>query len=137
MKITPTNLKGSVCVPSSKSMGHREIICAALAAGESLIKNVSISDDIEATAACLSALGVMIQANIDEENKRINYYIKGSGKVKAPTSVLDCHESGSTLRFMIPIALLSEAEVTFIGRGKLVTRPLQAYYDIFDKQAIA
>ena len=46
MKITPTNLKGSVCVPSSKSMGHREIICAALATGESLIKNISISDDI-------------------------------------------------------------------------------------------
>ena len=49
LKITPAKLNGSVCVPSSKSMGHREIICAGLSAGTSIVDNISMSDDMEAT----------------------------------------------------------------------------------------
>ena len=62
LKITPAKLNGSVCVPSSKSMGHREIICAGLSAGTSIVDNISMSDDMEATLRCLTALGIGFQA---------------------------------------------------------------------------
>ena len=61
LKITPAKLNGSVCVPSSKSMGHREIICAGLSAGTSIVDNISMSDDMEATLRCLTALGIGFQ----------------------------------------------------------------------------
>lgn len=60
LKITPAKLNGSVCVPSSKSMGHREIICAGLSAGTSIVDNISMSDDMEATLRCLTALGILV-----------------------------------------------------------------------------
>ena len=61
LKITPAKLNGSVCVPSSKSMGHREIICAGLSAGTSIVDNISMSADMEATLRCLTALGIGFQ----------------------------------------------------------------------------
>ena len=67
LKITPAKLNGSVCVPSSKSMGHREIICAGLSAGTSIVDNISMSDDMEATLRCLTALGIGLKKFLQKD----------------------------------------------------------------------
>lgn len=135
LRITPTKLTGKVHIPSSKSMGHRQLICAALAKGKSIINNISISDDIVATCRALRALGAHIDIN-EDNGDRVSITVSG-GCLHVCDNKIDCGESGSTLRFMIPIGALCQEKITFIGHGKLVTRPLQAYYDIFAKQGIA
>lgn len=136
VRILPTNLVGEVNIPSSKSMGHREIICAGLAQGVSIVDNISMSKDIEATCRCLKALGVKIEQVPSRYEGRTALKITGSGELKACSSSVDCGESGSTLRFFIPLMALLGSEMKLIGHGKLVSRPLQAYYDIFDKQKL-
>lgn len=123
-------LAGKVNTPSSKSIGHRALICAALAEGKSVIRNINLSKDIKATAGVLEALG----ATIDIGEKEI--HVKGTNKVKYSASELFCNESGSTLRFLIPVALLQEETATFTGRGKLVERPLTPFYNIMKEQGI-
>jgi 3-phosphoshikimate 1-carboxyvinyltransferase len=135
LRIIPTKLTGKVDIPSSKSMGHRQLICAALAKGKSIINNISISDDIVATCRALRALGAHIDIKEDTSD-RVIITVSG-GCLRVCVNKIDCGESGSTLRFMIPIGALCHEKITFIGHGKLVTRPLQAYYDIFAKQGIA
>ena len=78
LKITPAKLNGSVCVPSSKSMGHREIICAGLSAGTSIVDNISMSADMEATLRCLTALGIGFQKVPSERPGRTALAINGS-----------------------------------------------------------
>ena len=126
---------GKVSIPSSKSMGHRELICAALATGKSVVGNVSISDDIVATCRALRALGAHIDECADNSG-RMTFMVRG-GKLQVCEPTIDCGESGSTLRFMIPIGALCQDKISFVGHGKLVSRPLQAYYDIFDRQGVA
>jgi 3-phosphoshikimate 1-carboxyvinyltransferase len=123
-------LQGSIGVPSSKSIGHRAIICAALAEGDSIVKNINLSRDITATAEVLEALGGKI---IIKEN---SIEISGSPKLNYTDKELFCDESGSTLRFLVPVALLQHKRVTFNGRGKLIERPLTPYYKIFEKQQL-
>lgn len=127
--ITPSKMSGSVKIPPSKSLSHRAIIAASLASGESIISNVVISEDIEATIYAMKALGADIEVNGD------TLKIKGS-KPKRVSDIIDCHESGSTIRFMIPIALTVDEKIKFIGKNKLVKRPLDSYFEIFDKQNI-
>ena len=134
--IFPHKLKGEVHVPSSKSMGHREIICAGLAKGKSIVDNISMSKDIEATMRCLRAMGVTIVEIPSQFPGRTALMITGTGKLEAKESGADCGESGSTLRFFIPLGASLGAPFTFEGHGKLVSRPLQAYYDIFDEQGL-
>lgn len=136
VKIQPGRLAGTVNVPSSKSMGHREIICAALAQGISVIDNISMSDDIAATLRCLNALGVKSELTASKFKGRSAVKIYGTGGVKATGAVCDCGESGSTLRFLLPLGALCGAPVTFSGAGRLGERPLKPYYDIFDLQCI-
>lgn len=136
VKIQPGRLAGTVNVPSSKSMGHREIICAALAQGISVIDNISMSDDIAATLRCLNALGVKSELTASKFKGRSAVKIYGTGGVKATGAVCDCGESGSTLRFLLPLGALCGAPVTFSGAGRLGERPLKPYYDIFDLQGI-
>lgn len=136
IRIYPAKLQGRVTAPSSKSMGHREIICAALAEGVSVVDNISMSQDIEATCRCLRAMGVQIEKAASRFTGRSALRISGTGRLTATADGADCGESGSTLRFFIPLAALLDAEFTFTGGGKLASRPLQAYYDIFDSQGI-
>ena len=136
MRIIPSKLKGTVLVPSSKSMGHREIICAGLAEGTSLVDNISMSKDIEATCRCLTALGVEIEPAVSAFQGRSALRITGNGHLSSVCSMADCGESGSTLRFFIPLGAMLGVPFTFVGHGKLVSRPLQAYYDIFQEQGI-
>ena len=122
--------------PSSKSMGHREIICAGLAAGTSIIDNISMSKDIEATMRCLKAINVAVDEIPSMLVGRKALQISGTGHPMAAADSVDCGESGSTLRFFLPLGANLNCPLTFTGHGKLVSRPLQAYYDIFDEKFI-
>lgn len=136
VKIFPTKLQGTVVAPSSKSMGHREIICAGLAAGTSIIDNISMSKDIEATMRCLKAINVAVDEIPSMIAGRKALQISGTGHPMAAADSVDCGESGSTLRFFLPLGANLNCPLTFNGHGKLVSRPLQAYYDIFDEKFI-
>lgn len=127
--ITPNKLKGDVIIPPSKSLSHRAIIAASLAEGESKISNVLYSNDIKATINAMRACG----AKIDEYE---DYLIINGSNVKRKENIIDANESGSTIRFMIPIALVNNEPIEFIGHNHLVKRPLDTFLEIFDKQHI-
>ena len=132
IKITPCPLSGEVTVPPSKSAAHRNIICAALTSGESVVSPACHSEDIDATISCVKALG----ATVDEKNGA--FYIIGINRdeVLNKEVTLDCGESGSTLRFMIPIAAALGANATFIGHGRLPLRPITALTDILSANSV-
>lgn len=139
IKITPSPLKGEISIPPSKSLAHRAVICGGLSGGISNIENIIFSDDIKATIRGMESLDVKVKDNssVEEDSlKRKKLVIEGKSKLKLIKDTIDCIESGSTLRFLIPIALLTGEEVIFKGRGKLVSRPLDIYYDIFQEQGI-
>lgn len=121
IRINPCKLSGTVEIPSSKSMTHRMIICAGLADGTSVLDNVSFSKDIYATLDAVKALGAEYSVN----QKSIT--IKGIGKNVPQKAVIDCCESGSTLRFMIPVAAALGVESIFEGSGRLPQRPITPY----------
>ncbi|OFI06078.1 3-phosphoshikimate 1-carboxyvinyltransferase [Clostridium acetireducens DSM 10703] len=130
VKITPRNLYGEIKIQPSKSLCHRAIIAASLSKGISNIKNVTFSHDIKATIDGMKALGADIKRS---EN---NLCINGSEFLNLNKNEINCIESGSTLRFLIPIALLTGNQITFNGEGMLKNRPLNPYYEIFKKQNI-
>ncbi|WP_312938531.1 3-phosphoshikimate 1-carboxyvinyltransferase [Oscillibacter sp.] len=134
MRINPALLRGKVTPPPSKSMAHRLLISAALAEGTSVIHNVALSQDIEATLRCVEALGCSW-----DQTEPACIRIHGRSAI-APTDDIphfDCGESGSTLRFFIPIALAMTGCGTFTGRGRLMERPQTPYFDLFDEKGIA
>ncbi len=127
VKITPSKISGVALAPPSKSMAHRLIICAALADGESHIGNIAMSEDIKATSACMRELGSLIAPDGDT-------LIIKNGECEGD-KLLFVNESGSTLRFLIPLALTGD-RVTFVGKPRLFERPLGIYQDICKKQGI-
>lgn len=133
LKIYPSKLKGEVKIPPSKSMAHRAIICAALSDGLCIIENIDYSDDIIATIDAMNSLGARI-VKYKDYIEVIGTY--GSDEKAKETRIIDCNESGSTLRFLVPISLLFEGSSKFIGRGNLGKRPLTTYYNIFKRQGI-
>lgn len=133
MTITPGTLTGPITPPPSKSQAHRLIIAAALAQGESVLSNAAFSQDITATLSCMEQLGAEWE---DLGDGRLR--IRGIPGIRfGQTPRLDCGESGSTLRFLIPIALAAAGGGVFTGRGRLMSRPQQPYFDIFQEQGIA
>lgn len=130
IEIFPMNLQGIVKVPASKSLCHRAIIAAGLSNEECLIDNIIYSDDIEATCSGMEDLGVKIKRNGSSLS------IKGSEFMNCIRNTIDCCESGSTLRFLIPLVLLTAEKVTFTGKEGLKKRPLTPYYNIFEEQGI-
>lgn len=132
--IQPALLSGRVKAPPSKSMAHRAIICAALAKGRSTVENIAFSDDILATMEGMRRLGARI-----EDLGGGTLAVDGIGQAQAIGGLpeIDCKESGSTLRFLIPVALGLAHGARFTGRGNLGKRPLDVYTDIFDEQGIA
>lgn len=124
VEIKPSRLTGKVKAPPSKSMAHRLLICAGLARGESIIENVAYSEDILATLDCLEALG----ARVKKEGDRV--YITGADIAAFKGGNFPCRESGSTLRFFIPLALLSKSESRFTGYGRLMERPMGIYEEL-------
>ena len=132
--IQPTRLSGRVKVPPSKSMAHRAIICAALAEGRSTVENIAFSDDILATIEGMRRLGARIE---DIGGGALVVDGIRQGQAMGGTPEIDCKESGSTLRFLIPVALKMAHGARLIGQGNLGKRPLDVYTKIFDEQGIA
>ncbi|HEY5576390.1 MAG TPA: 3-phosphoshikimate 1-carboxyvinyltransferase, partial [Clostridiaceae bacterium] len=130
MTIKHSLFKGRVKIPSSKSISHRAVICAGLSQGVSNIGNINFSQDIDATIEAMKSFGVAV------EKREASLKITGAGELDVVGNVIDCFESGSTLRFLIPVAALTGKKVVFRGRGELVNRPLEPYYRIFDEKHI-
>lgn len=130
-KITPTVAVGQVVAPPSKSMAHRALLCGALSAG-STISNLAYSKDIEATVGCLQALGAWMEKDGD------TIRLGGLDPFSQPeNAVLFCGESGSTLRFLLPLCMLSGRPITLTGSQRLFQRPLLVYEEIANAQGIA
>lgn len=133
MIINPSKAKGKMTAPPSKSMAHRHLICAALAQGKSVIHNIDLSEDIKATLSCIEQMGVKNEIT----GSTITVYGNPSLNCSASENrIFNCNESGSTLRFFIPLAMLSGSKSFFIGSDVLMTRPLSVYEDICRKQNI-
>lgn len=129
IRITPSLLHGDVTPPPSKSVAHRLIIAAALAKGRSVISSVYYSKDIIATIEAMRALGASIEC--DGSTVTIDGITEPPAKAE-----IDCNESGSTLRFLIPVACALGVETTFIGRGRLPERPITPYLEELPKHGI-
>lgn len=153
--IEPNKLKGEIIVPPSKSMTHRAIVCASLSRGVSHLSNIIYSEDIMATINGMRAFGARIQilkdsVIVDGSGFYMNrhkleldsVFLKKSAeneilKNELLNYVVDCNESGSTLRFLIPLALLLENTVIFKGSPGLSKRPVDVYTKIFAEQGIS
>lgn len=127
--ITPSKLNGRVEIPSSKSLCHRAIICAALAKGKSTLTNIYESDDIQTTLNAVKSMGAEVK-NLGHGK----YSIDGTNTFSNHDIIrIDCRGCGSTLRFLIPLAFCTDADVIFTGRERLAKRSLKTYTDIFDE----
>jgi 3-phosphoshikimate 1-carboxyvinyltransferase len=133
--IQTANIGGSIAVPTSKSLCHRAVIAASLAKGQSVIKQVSLSRDIIATCDAMEQLGACISKQAMPDGTYM-LMIDGCDNVVTPADVIDCDESGSTLRFLIPILLTSNQLATVTGMPGLAGRPLTPYQDAFQNQPI-
>lgn len=130
VKIEKSKARGIVHAPPSKSAAHRMLICAALAGEGASVKGIAYSEDIVATLECISAMGINYIKSGDE--------IRFIGKEQnCKARVFKCNESGSTLRFFIPLALTDGIATEFIGTERLISRPLDVYEDIFKEQEIS
>lgn len=125
MTFFPAPLKGTVTAPASKSEAHRRMICAGLTRGATTLTGFMDSADMAATARCLKALG----ASLCREDDGLT--ITGYAKKNCKLPVLDCGESGSTLRFFVPIAMAMAGGGVFRMHGRLGQRPMDVYRDLF------
>ena len=133
IKIKPSTLNGKIEIPPSKSYSHRAVIAAALAESEkkSMIDNLKFSVDITTTTDIMENWGAKI--------KRFESALEivgNDGRVVPKDKYVQCNESGSTIRFLIPVGITSTNELIFDGKGKLVDRPLDSYYKIFEEQGL-
>ena len=128
--VKKSKINGTLSMPPSKSVAHRAIICAALCDGKSKISPVDMSNDIRATIECMKALG----ADIELEGNSLT--VDGRNIFKNKNLTLDCGESGSTLRFLVPICSMGGTSVEFIGHGKLPERPIGIYLDCLPDKGV-
>lgn len=132
VKISPSKVSGEIKIPASKSMAHRAIICASLSKGTSIVSNCTNSKDIEATISCMSQFGATIE-QIDDTT----YKVTGTDLFQQTQDITcNANESGSTLRFLIPLAACTKSHVTFVGQGRLLQRPMDIYKNEFESQNI-
>lgn len=130
--IKPKLLYGNVTPPPSKSMAHRMLICAALADGSSVISNLHFSDDVKATLKSLQRIG----ATWRRVGDGVIEVTGTAGRGADGAQLFECGESGSTLRFFIPIALALYGRGRFTGTGRLMKRPQGPYLDLFMEKGI-
>lgn len=126
VEIAPSKASGEIKAPPSKSYAHRLLMGAALAEGKSVISDIGLNDDITATISCLEELGAKIQ--LDGTTAVVDG-ISFWGKKKELS--LFCNESGSTLRFLIPLSLCFSEKAFFTGAGRLMDRPQGVYEELF------
>ena len=124
----PARIGGTVSAPPSKSMAHRAVLCSALAKGTSHIENLEFSKDISATLAAAGQLCARV------ESGPADALVEGLGHFRSVFGPVDCCESGSTLRFLIPLASLTGQSITFVGRGRLMERPQSVYETLYREQ---
>ena len=130
IKIAPSKAVGEITAPPSKSLAHRALIFGALTE-KSVIKNVAFSKDIEATLNCLKSLGASVLVN---EN---TVTVGGLDVKNIPENAkLPCFESGSTLRFFLPLCMAAGKKITLFGAKRLFERPLTVYSEIAKEQGI-
>lgn len=132
--VSPSKFSGLVNAPPSKSFMHRAIFFAAMCCGSSMLKNVVISDDIFATLGVIEKLGAKYQ--LVDKNLRIDGGLNNLLKPSKRVIEVDCFESGSTLRFLIPIAAAFGKNLVIKGRGQLLNRPIDCYRDSFKEQDV-
>ena len=134
MKVTisPGAARGVIAAPASKSVAHRMMICAALAKGSSVLRGVADSQDMLATLDCIAALG----AAYEKDGDTLTVHGVG-GDLSRSTGAFPCRESGSTLRFFVPAALLKEGTGVFTGSERLLQRGADVYGEVFADKNIA
>ncbi len=130
LEIRPGKLKGRIEAPPSKSYAHRMLICAAFTEGGCKVDGISRSGDMKATLACISALG----AECTHDGTAVTIK-QTSGGITRP--VFSCGESGSSLRFFIPIALALTGGGVFTGTERLMERGIEVYEEVFDGKAVS
>ncbi len=137
LRIHSTPLKGRISAQPSKSMAHRALICAALAKGESHIDNIVLSDDMIATIGAIRILGadVTLEDSLNYKGRK-KITVKSQGQISLKGNHIDCLESGSTARFIMPITRLSADSVTLMGRGRLIERPFEIYKELFTQKGV-
>lgn len=118
-------VKGKIKAPASKSMAHRAVLCAGLSRGYSRIYNLEYSKDIAATIGGIRQMGAKVTPSVGKAE------IEGKGGFATIRQAIQCGESGSTLRFLIPLASLTGQRVEFIGARRLFERPQVIYETIF------
>ena len=123
---------GRVTLPPSKSVAHRAMLCAALSRGSCALSHMAGSQDIDATARAIEALGGEVRL---EEDRGL-CLVEGAGLGRAQGGVIHCGESGSTLRFLIPIACALGGRWTFTGEGRLPQRPLDVYRELLPAHGV-
>ncbi len=128
----PSQIGGTAAAPPSKSAGHRALVCAALADGTSRIEDLPFSRDIEATRAAVAQLG----ARTARAGDALTVQGIGTGGFATVTRPVFCDESGSTLRFLIPLFSLTAQKVVFTGAGRLFARPQSVYKTLFEDEGL-
>ena len=127
----PCRLHGTIDAPPSKSMAHRYLIGAALSGKKCTLTGIDFSRDILASIDCLKSLGAHITTDQDTVT------VDPEGFMQAENPVLECGESGSTLRFLIPLALCLGKTVTLRGSERLFERPLDVYEELCRENGFA
>ncbi len=131
IRIEKGTARGKISAPPSKSMAHRLLLCAAMADGVSRVCGISSCEDVAATLDCLTALGI----KTEKVGADVTVWGKDFKSVK-PSAPLECRESGSTLRFMLPIAMLSGQTTVFYGAEGLMRRPMSVYETLFREKGL-
>lgn len=126
----PQGVGGIAAAPPSKSMAHRAALCAALARGDSHLYNLEYSKDVSVT------LDAAAQLCAEVRRGETDAVLRGLGRFNPVDRPVDCCESGSSLRFLIPLFSLTGQPVTFVGQGRLMERPQGVYAELFQKQGL-
>ena len=130
VEIRPGSARGTVAAPPSKSYAHRLILCAALAQDTSTVRGVSRSEDMGATLDCISSLGAQYQLDGDVLT------VRGASGLLPQDARFPCRESGSTLRFFLPLALAKGSGAVFTGTRRLMERGISVYETLFAEKNI-
>lgn len=131
VKILPSKTSGEVSAPPSKSFAHRYLIGSVLSRGKCVIKNIADSDDISATLSCIEQLG----GSVTKDGNTVTVIPTNEKQIE--NTVFDCKESGSTLRFFIPVVLATGAKnCTFSGSERLLARGIKEYEKLFENSDV-
>ncbi|MCR5846061.1 MAG: 3-phosphoshikimate 1-carboxyvinyltransferase [bacterium] len=128
--ISPSSASGTISAPPSKSYAHRLMICAALACGQSTVRGIAESQDMLATLDCIGALGAKWSLDGDV------LIVEGCTPSFSDGTIFPCRESGSTLRFLMPLAAICGSKAIFTGTERLISRGVGVYDRLFSEKGI-